>query len=66
MSILGEDIDWVITFTGEGYHLTICNFDETSGGDPLEFYGLHRVGVTLVSWYTHSRMVLFPETLLLI
>ncbi len=44
MSFLGEDLDWVITFKGEGYHLGVCSSNETSGGDPLEFYGLHRVG----------------------
>jgi hypothetical protein len=44
MSFLGEDLDWVITFRGEGYHLGVHNFDETSGGDLLEFYDLHRVG----------------------
>jgi hypothetical protein len=44
MSFLGEDPDWVITFKGEGYHLGVRSFDETSGGDPLEFNNLHRVG----------------------
>jgi hypothetical protein len=33
----------VITFRGEGYHLGVRSFDETSGGDPLEFNDLHRV-----------------------
>jgi hypothetical protein len=66
MSFLGEDPDWVITFRGEGYHLEVCSFDETSGGDPLEFNGLHHVEVTPVTWYTHVRAVLFLETLLLI
>jgi len=44
VSFLGKDPDWVITFRGKGYHLGVCSFDETSGGDSLEFYGLHRVG----------------------
>jgi hypothetical protein len=44
MSFLKEDLDWVITFKGEGYHLGVRYFDETSGGNPLEFNGLHRVG----------------------
>ncbi len=44
MSFLGNDLDWVITFKGKGYHLGVCNSDETSGGDPLEFNCLHRVG----------------------
>jgi hypothetical protein len=35
----------VITFRGEGYHLRIRSFDETNGGDPLEFNGLHHVGI---------------------
>ncbi len=43
MSFLGEDPDWVITFRGEGYHLGVRSSDETNGGDPLEFNGLHRV-----------------------
>ncbi len=43
MSLLGEDPNWVITFKGEGYHLGVRSFDETSGGDPLEFYSLHCV-----------------------
>ncbi len=34
----------MITFKGEGYHLGVHNFDETSGGNPLEFNGLHCVG----------------------
>jgi len=34
----------VITFRGEGYHLGVLSSDETSGGDLLEFYDLHRVG----------------------
>ncbi len=66
MSFLGEDPDWMITFKGDGYHLGVCNFDETIGGDPLEFYDLQRLGVTLVTWYTHVRAVLFSKTLLLI
>ncbi len=44
MSFLGEDHDWVITFRGKGYHLGVRSSDETSGGDPLEFYDFHRVG----------------------
>jgi hypothetical protein len=44
VSFLKEDPDWVITFRGEGYHLGVRSFDETSGGNPLEFIGLHRVG----------------------
>jgi hypothetical protein len=44
MSFLGEDPDWVITFRGKGYHLGIRSFDETNGGDPLDFKGLHHVG----------------------
>ncbi len=43
MSFLGKDLDWVITFRGEGYHQGVHNSDETNGGDLLEFYGLHRV-----------------------
>jgi len=43
VSFLGEDPDCEITFRGEGYHLGVRNFDETSGGDLLEFYGLHHV-----------------------
>jgi hypothetical protein len=34
----------VITFRGKGYHLGVRNFNETSGGDPLEFNDLHYVG----------------------
>jgi hypothetical protein len=45
MSFLKEDPDWVITFRGEDYHVGVRNSDETSGGYPLEFNGLHRVGV---------------------
>jgi hypothetical protein len=63
---LGEDPDWVITFRGKGYHLGVRNSHETSGVDPLEFNDLHRVGVTLVTWYTHARAVLFSDILLLI
>jgi hypothetical protein len=44
VSFLGKDHDWVITFRGEGYHLGVHSFDETSEGDPLEFNGLHCVG----------------------
>jgi hypothetical protein len=44
VSFLKEDPDWVITFRGEGYHLGVRSSDETSGGNPLEFNGLHRVG----------------------
>jgi hypothetical protein len=44
MSFLGEDLDLVITFRGQGYHLGVRNSNETSGGDPLEFNGLHLVG----------------------
>ncbi len=44
MSFLGEDLDWVITFRGDGYHVGVCNSDETSEGDPLEFNDLQRVG----------------------
>ncbi len=40
---LGKDPDWVITFRGEGYHLGVRSSNETSGGDPLKFNGLHRV-----------------------
>ncbi len=43
MSFLGKDHDWVITFRGEGYHLGVCSFDETSGDDPLEFNNLQHV-----------------------
>ncbi len=43
MSFLKEDPDWVITFRGEGYHLGVRSFNET-GGNPLEFIGLYRVG----------------------
>jgi len=39
VSFLGEDLDWVITFRGEGYHLGVRSSDKTSGGDLLEFYG---------------------------
>jgi hypothetical protein len=49
----------VITFRGDGYQLGVCSFNETSGGDLLEFYDLQCVGVTLVTWYTHARAVLF-------
>jgi hypothetical protein len=38
----------VITFRGEGYHLGVQSSDETSEGDLLEFYGLHRVGVGIL------------------
>jgi hypothetical protein len=65
-SFLNEDPNWVITFRGEGYHLGVRSSDETSGGNPLEFNGLHRVGVTPVTWYTHFKVVLFSEFLLLI
>jgi hypothetical protein len=66
VSFLKEDPDWVITFRRKGYHLGVRNSDETSVGNPLEFNGLHRVGVTPVTWYIHSRMLLFSEFLLLI
>jgi hypothetical protein len=44
VSFLGKYPNWVIIFRGEGYHLGVCSSDETSGGDPLEFYSLHHVG----------------------
>jgi hypothetical protein len=44
VSFLGKDPNRVITFRGKGYHMGVCNSDETSGGDLLEFNGLHRVG----------------------
>jgi hypothetical protein len=44
MSFLEKDLDWVITFRREGYHLGVRNSNETSGADPLEFNDLHRVG----------------------
>jgi hypothetical protein len=66
VSFLGEYPDWVITFRGKSYHLGVRNSNETNGGDPLEFNGLHRVGVTPITWYTHAKVVLFSETLLLI
>jgi hypothetical protein len=66
MSFLGDDLDWMITFRGEGYHLGVSRSDETNAGDLLEFNGLHRVGVTPVTWYTHAKAVLFLEIFLLI
>jgi hypothetical protein len=44
----------------------VHSFDETSGGDLLEFNVLHRVGGDPITWYTHARAVLFLEILLLI
>ncbi len=52
MSFVRKDLDRVITFRGEGYHLGVHSSNETSGGDPLEFYGLHRVGGDL-SYMVH-------------
>jgi len=43
MSFLGKDLDWAITFKGKSYHLEVHSSDETNGGDPLKFYGLHCV-----------------------
>ncbi len=66
MSFLKEDPDWVITFRGEGYHLGVRNSDETSGGNPWNSMACTMLGVTTVTWYIHSRVVLFLEFLLLI
>jgi hypothetical protein len=33
-----------VTTMGKGYHLGVCNFNETNGGDLLEFNDLHHVG----------------------
>jgi hypothetical protein len=66
MSFLKEDPDWVITFKGNGYHLGVRSSDETNGVTLWNSMVCTVLGVTPVTWYIHSKMVLFLEFLLLI